>query len=83
MSNFSKSDYQALMREYNAQLEQVEKSIDLMESKTLGVGNPITIPQSINEPTRRFIDELKLAARELKDAIAILESDMASAAGRF
>lgn len=67
------SEHSGLIAHYRNEQEKLRQSIRLMQTKVLGVGDPITIPHEVNERTKRFISDLTAGVEELEEAIKILQ----------
>ncbi len=65
--------HSAWIAHYRDEQAKLLRSIEAMESKTMGVGDPVTIPHAINEATHRMIAELKRGIAEWELAIEEFE----------
>ena len=69
------SNYAAFIEDCRRERASLIGLVEAMESKMLGAGLPITIPQAMNAPTEALVASMTRAIRDLDTLISAYEAN--------
>ena len=71
----SQSNYAAFIEDCRQERASLIGLVEAMESKMLGAGLPMTIPQAMNAPTEALVASMTRAIRDLDTLISAYEAN--------